>query len=116
MLNAPVVLLESALIPTAVLAEPGPPSGVSTVAPVLLQRAAARWVGLPMPKVFNKCAAAPNAVFWSEVLKRSAPAPVAVLKLPSLTPCSENQPTAVFAAPVVRLNRAFWPSAVLNPG
>jgi len=29
---------------------------------------------------------------------------------------SENQPTAEFATPVVRLKRAFCPSAVLNPG
>ena len=40
---------------------------------------------LPKPNVLNKSAAAPNAVFRSEVLKRSVPAPVAVLKLPSLT-------------------------------
>src|SRR5262249_47932056 len=29
---------------------------------------------------------------------------------------SENQPTPVFAEPVVRLKSAFCPSAVLNPG
>ena len=49
-LNAPVVLLESALTPTAVLAEPGPPFGVSTVAPVLLKRAAAPTAVLPKPR------------------------------------------------------------------
>ena len=66
--------------------------------------------------VLNKSAAVPNAVFWSPVLKRSVPAPVAVLKLPSALLKSENQPTAVFAAPVVRLKRAFCPSAVLKLG
>ena len=78
---------------------------------------------LSVPLVLSKSAAAPMAVLltpslvlWFPTLKRSAPAPVAVLKLPSALPQSENQPTAVFAAPVVRLKRAFCPSAVLNPG
>ena len=66
--------------------------------------------------MMNKSAAAPKAVFWSAVLNRSAPAPVAVMKLPSAFLRSENQPTAVFPKPVVRLKRAFCPSAVLNPG
>jgi hypothetical protein len=57
------------------------------------------------PVVLNKSAAAPNAVFASAVLKRSVPAPAAVLKLPSVLLQSENQPTAVFAEPVVRLKR-----------
>jgi hypothetical protein len=56
-----------------------------------------------MPVVLNKRAAAPNAVFSSTALKRSAPAPVAVLKLPVAVLKSDNQPTAVFAEPVVRL-------------
>jgi hypothetical protein len=68
------------------------------------------------PLVLNKSAAAPKAVFSSAVLKRSAPAPVAVLKLPSAFRQSENQLTAVFAEPVVRLKRAFCPSAVVKLG
>ena len=50
------------------------------------------------------------------MLKRSVPAPTPVLKLPSPLLQSENQPTAVLAEPVVRLNRAFCPSAVLKLG
>ena len=69
-----------------------------------------------MPAVLNKSAAAPNAVFASAVLKRSDPAPVAVLKLPAALLKSENQPTAVFAEPVVRLKSAFCPSAVVKLG
>ena len=68
------------------------------------------------PVVLNKSDAAPNAVFASAVLKRSVPAPVAVLKLPAVLLLSENQPTAVFADPVVRLKRAFCPSAVVKLG
>jgi hypothetical protein len=71
---------------------------------------------LRTPVLLNKSAAAPNAVFSRAVLKRRAPAPVAVLKLPSALLKSEYQPTAVFAEPVVRLKKAFCPSAVLNPG
>jgi hypothetical protein len=48
------------------------------------------------------------------VLKRSVPAPTAVLKLPSPLLNSENQPNAEFAEPVVTLARALAPSAVLN--
>jgi hypothetical protein len=48
-------------------------------------------------------------------LRRSVPAPTAVLKLPSVSLLSENQPTAVFAMPVVMLKRVWSPSAVLNP-
>src|SRR5882724_4315935 len=58
----------------------------------------------------------PSPVDWFPTLKRSVPAPTPVLKLPSVLLHSENQPTAVFATPVVRLKRAFCPSAVLNPG
>jgi len=58
---------------------------------------------LLMPVLLNKSAAAPNAVFSSAVLKSSDPAPVAVLKLPLALLKSENQPTAVFAEPLVRL-------------
>ena len=71
---------------------------------------------LLIPVVLNKSAAAPNAVLSSAVLKRSAPAPVPVLKLPCVLLASENHPTAVFAEPVVRLKRALVPSAVVNPG
>jgi len=39
-----------------------------------------------------------------------------VLKLPMVTENSEHQPTPVFAEPVVRLLRAFVPSALVNPG
>ena len=42
--------------------------------------------------MLNKSAAAPNAVFSSAVLKRSAPAPVAVLKLPVCV-AKERKPT-----------------------
>lgn len=69
-----------------------------------------------MPVVLNKSATAPKAVFWSAVLKSSVPAPVAVLKLPCVVLESENQPTAVLAEPVVRLKRAFCPSAVVKFG
>ena len=77
-----------------------------------------------LPVVLNKSAAAPNAVFsdaapepvGSPLLKRSAPAPEAVLKLPLVLLKSEYQPTAVFATPVVRLKRAFCPSAVVKLG
>ena len=41
------------------------------------------------PVVLNNIAAAPNAVLLSAVLKRSAAAPVAVLKLPSVSLKSE---------------------------
>jgi hypothetical protein len=60
-----------------------------------------------MPVVLNRSAAAPNAVLSSAVLKRSDPAPVAVLKLPPALRKSENHPTAVFAEPVVRLKGLF---------
>ena len=83
---------------------------------VLFRRAAAPTAVFASPVVLIKSVAAPNAVFSLAVLKRSAPAPVAVLKLPSVLLQREYQPTAVFAAPVVRLKRAFCPSAVLNPG
>jgi hypothetical protein len=49
-------------------------------------------------------------------LLRSAPAPMAVLLLPVVSFLSENQPTAVFADPGVRLKRAFCPSAVVKLG
>jgi hypothetical protein len=39
-----------------------------------------------------------------------------VLKLPMVTENSEYQATPVFAEPVVRLLRAFVPSALVNPG
>ena len=76
------------------------------------------------PVVLRKSAAAPNAVFadaapeavGSPLLKRSAPAPEAVLKLPLVLLNSEYQPTAVFAAPVVRDLRALHPSAVVKLG
>jgi len=71
---------------------------------------------LSNPIVLFKSAAAPKAVFPSAVLKSSVPAPVAVLKLPVVSLKSENHPTAVFAEPVVRLKRAFAPSAVLKLG
>ncbi len=53
---------------------------------------------------------------WSAVLKRSVPAPVAVLKLPSVLLKSENQPTAVFAAPVVRLKKGLGPFCSIEVG
>src|SRR6266480_4048689 len=66
-----------------------------------------------MPVVLSKSAAAPVAVLLSAVLRSSAPAPTAVLKLPVVLAESENNPTAVLNPPVVRLKRAFWPAAVL---
>jgi hypothetical protein len=56
------------------------------------------------------------AVLLSAVLRSSAPAPTAVLKLPVVTPDNENVPIAVFPTPVVRLLRALSPSAVVKLG
>ena len=83
---------------------------------VLLKRANAPLAVLKLPSVLLKSAPAPMAVFSSAVLLRSAPAPLAVLKLPVLSTLSEKKPTAVLYVPLVRLNRAFCPSAVLPPG
>ena len=47
---------------------------------LLFRRAVTPVAVLLAPVVLNKTAAAPKAVFWSAVLKSSAPAPVAVLK------------------------------------
>jgi len=55
-----------------------------------------------VPVVLNKSAAAPVAVFESAVLRSSAPAPTAVLKLPVVTLNNENVPSAVFPTPKVR--------------
>src|SRR5262245_25256093 len=78
---------------------------------------------LKKPVLLNKSAAAPTAVFsipvpalWSPTLSRSAAVPTAVLKLPSVFLQSVKPPRAVFHWPVVRLNSAFCPSAVLNFG
>ena len=68
------------------------------------------------PVALNKSAAAPNAVFSSAVLKRSVPAPVAVLKLLSVLLKSENQPTAVFPVPVVRLKKGVLPFCRVEVG
>jgi hypothetical protein len=51
----------------------------------------------------------------SSIFNARVPAPTPVLKLPPVRVLSDNQPTAVFAEPVVRLRREFCPSAVLNP-
>ena len=71
---------------------------------------------LVMPVPLLKSAAAPLAVLLFPVVTRSAPAPTAVLKLLVLLTLKERKPTAVFKPPVVRLNSAFCPSAVLPPG
>jgi hypothetical protein len=63
-----------------------------------------------------KSVPAPVAVFSSAVLRRSAAAPMAVLKLPSVTAMSEYKPIAVLYVAVVRLRRADVPSAVFPPG
>jgi hypothetical protein len=55
-----------------------------------------------VPVVLNKSAAAPVAVFESAVLRSSAKAPTAVLKLPLVTLNNEKLPIAVFPAPEVR--------------
>jgi hypothetical protein len=52
-------------------------------------------------------AVVPTAVFSFPVFSTSVPAPTPVLKLPVVTLLSENQPTAVLAAPVVRLKGRF---------
>ena len=75
-----------------------------------------RWCCSKAPLCQWRCFDVPSPVLWSPTLKRSVPAPTPVLKLPSVLLQSENQPTAVFPTPVVRLRRAFCPSAVLNPG
>lgn len=83
---------------------------------MLFKRALAPTAVLKAPSVLNKSAVAPKAVLLSAALKRSDPAPVAVLNPPVLRLSSESQPTAVLYVPVVRLKSAFCPSAVLPPG
>jgi hypothetical protein len=51
----------------------------------------------------SNSAIAPTAVLESPVFRASVPAPTPVLKLPAALLKSEDQPTAVFAEPVVRL-------------
>jgi hypothetical protein len=83
-------LFKRAAVPTAVLPKPV----------VLFKRAVTPTAVFKVPVVLNKSAAAPMAVFRSAILKRSVPAPTAVLKLVSTALLSENQPTAVFATPI----------------
>ena len=68
---------------------------------VLFTRAAARRLCCQSRRWLNK-APPRQTQFWSDV-EKERPAPVAVLKLPSMLLKSENQPTAVFAEPKVRL-------------
>src|SRR4051812_26402511 len=82
---------------------------------VLLQRARAPTAVLFSPLKLLKSAAPPMAVFRLPTALKSVPAPTAVLSWPLLLLFSENHPTAVLLTPVVRLNRAFCPSAVVFP-
>ena len=54
--------------------------------------------------------------FRLQIFNARVPAPTPVLKPPPLRVLSDNEPTAVFAEPVVRLKGPFVPSAVLKPG
>src|SRR4051812_44813786 len=68
------------------------------------------------PVVLLKSANAPVAVFSSEALNRSVPAPTPVLNWLVALPLSERKPTAVLNPPVIRVRSAFCPSAVFPPG
>jgi len=83
---------------------------------VLLKSVNVPFAVLRLPVVLLKTALAPVAVFSSAVLARSVPTPIPVLRLPVVLLSSEDKPTAVLYIPLVRLRRAFWPSAVLPPG
>src|SRR5215475_7153365 len=128
-----MVLLSSACWPTATLGPTSKLFVMSSVPPVVLLRSALNPMAvLPLvvlfssaptptavfesPSVLTKSAAAPMAVFESALLNSSVAAPTAVLKPPVVTFSSENAPAAVLAEPVVRLRRAFSPSAVVKLG
>ena len=63
----------------------------------------------PVPAVFNNSVPKPRAVFESALLRSSAKAPTAVLKLPVVRLNCANAPKAEFAAPAVTLARADLP-------
>jgi len=50
------------------------------------------------------------------LLNTRVAAPTPVLRAPVVTSWSDKKPMAVLYVPLVRLKRAFSPSAVLNPG
>ena len=105
-LTTPSVLLKRANAPLAVL-----PSAV-----VLFERAAAPTAVLLMPVVLNKSAAAPKAVFWSAVLKRSDPAPVAVLKLPVCVAKERKPANCCVRSAGGEAEKGVCPSAVVKLG
>ena len=75
-------------------------AGGRIVLPVaLFSSAAVPLAVFSVPVVLNKSAACQKAVFESAVLRSSAPAPTAVLKLPAVTLNSENLPIPVFPTP-----------------
>src|SRR6266496_399793 len=132
-LAPPLVLVTSALIPTAVFDDKKPEALLFWSAPVptavwpppslLLKRANVPTSVLLPPLVLSKSAPAPTAVFripspavGSPLSRRSVPAPTPVLKLLVLLLRSESKPNAELYRPVVRLKRAACPSAVLLEG
>src|SRR4051794_22364297 len=82
---------------------------------VLVRRVDVPLAVLRAPVVLLKSANAPVAVFSSEALNRSAPAPTPVLNWLVALALRERNPTAVLNPPVVRLRSALCPSAVFPP-
>jgi hypothetical protein len=118
--SLPVSLLKRALDPSAALLLPvvlcssarSPKAELSL--PVELKISAnPPWAVFAAPVVLSKSAPAPVAVFSSPLFNASVPAPTPVLKLAVVSVYSDRQPSAVSKPPVVRLKRAWWPSAVL---
>src|SRR5213079_960904 len=68
------------------------------------------------PLALSKSAATPSAVLELPLLRASAPPPTPVLKLPVVFKNSERQPSAVFPAPMLREASASHPSAVVKLG
>src|SRR5437773_8631992 len=68
------------------------------------------------PLVLSKSAATPTAVLELPLLRANAPPPTPVLKLPVVFKNSDRQPRPVFPAPVVREPSALHPSAVVKFG
>ena len=91
-------------------------NGRIKVADGIAKRANAPLAVFWTPVVLLRSAPAPVAVLLSAVLARSVPAPTAVLNSPVVNALSDSQPTAVLAARVVTLKKAFCPSAVLKFG
>ncbi len=116
-LQDPLVLLKSALLPKALLLSPlvaswpllykaRAPTAVLLL-PLFHTIAPAPLAVLFAPVVFKISAAAPVAVLSSAVLRASAPAPTPVLKLAVVVLKREYQPKALFARPLLRLLSAF---------